>query len=185
MGDDGADVTGEEVFVAANAEEQRAAAARADDEAGMRGVDDGDAVGADNFFEGVADGFGEVAVGLFIMVADEVGEDFGVGLGGELVALGDEAVFEELMVFDDAVVDEGELAGLVEVRMGVGVGGRAMGGPAGVADANGAGDGLFAEEAGEFIDAAGFFAEFKLAVVQRADAGGIIAAVFEPAEALQ
>ncbi len=43
-------------------------------------------------------------------------------------------------VLDDAVVHDGDLAGLVEVRVGVEVVGRTVGGPAGVADA-GVGDG--------------------------------------------
>ena len=39
-----------------------------------------------------------------------MGDDLGVGLGGELHALGDQAVLEGVEVLDDAVVDERELA---------------------------------------------------------------------------
>ena len=45
-------------------------------------------------------------------------------------------------VLDDAVVDDGDLAGGVAVRVGVAVGGPAVGGPAGVAQAGGAGQRL-------------------------------------------
>ena len=69
------------------------------------------------------------------MLADEVGEDLGIGVGEEVVAGGEELGFEVGVVFDGAVVDEGEETGLVEVRVGVGVGGFAVGGPASVADA--------------------------------------------------
>ena len=41
-------------------------------------------------------------------------------------------------VVDDAVVDDGDLALGVQVRVGVHVGGGAVGGPAGVGDAGGA-----------------------------------------------
>ena len=48
VGDDGADVAGEEVFVFAHAEHERAAAARADDEVRDVAMNERDAVGADD-----------------------------------------------------------------------------------------------------------------------------------------
>ena len=80
-------------------------------------------------------------VGGFEFVLDEVGDDFGVGFGLEGVAAGDEGVLELEIVFDDAVVDDDEGSGAVAVGVGVFFGGAAVGGPAGVADAVGAGDG--------------------------------------------
>ena len=70
-----------------------------------------------------------------------MGDDLGVGFGDELVAFGDEGVFEGEVVFDDAVVDDDESAGAVAVGVGVFFGGAAMGGPAGVANAEGAVEG--------------------------------------------
>ena len=58
------------------------------------------------------------------------------------VALGDELLLEAVVIFDDAVVDDGDFAGLVEVRMGIFVRGRAVRGPARVADAEDAGGGF-------------------------------------------
>ena len=74
------------------------------------------------------------------------------------------------VVLDDAVVDQGELAGLVQVRMGIGVAGQAVRGPAGVADAQGAGDGFCLERLRQAGDAAHAFAHLERAAVQRADA---------------
>ena len=76
---------------------------------------------------------------------DEVGDDLGVGFGDELVALGGEFALEVEVVFDDAVVDDDDAAGAVAVGMGVLFGGAAVGGPAGVADAEGAVDGVGGE----------------------------------------
>ena len=67
-----------------------------------------------------------------------MGDDLGVGFGDELVAFGDEGAFEGEIVFDDAVVDDDEGAGAVAVGVGVLFGGAAVGGPPGVADAEGA-----------------------------------------------
>ena len=56
-------------------------------------------------------------------------------------------------VLDDPVVDHGDVTGRVRVGMGVEVGRRAMGGPAGVADAGGPGGGSsssIADQAAEF-----------------------------------
>jgi hypothetical protein len=41
---------------------------------------------------------------------------------------------EGAMVFDDAVMDEGDFASAIKVWMGVFLGGKAVGGPAGMAD---------------------------------------------------
>ena len=200
--DDGADVAGEEILVASDAEQQRAAAAGADDHVGMIGVNDGDAVGADHVFEGAAHGFGQCRAILcacgrpdrvsgchvlkfLVIIADEVGEDFGVGLRDEFVAFGEQAFFELLMVFDDAVVDERDFAGLIEVRMRVLVGRQAVGRPAGVADAGRALGGLLAQERGQIVDAAGLLAKLELAVVQNAKPGGIVTAIFETAQAFE
>ena len=46
-------------------------------------------------------------------MADEPGEDFGVGLGGELDALFEQFGLEGEVIFDDTVVDDGNRAGLV------------------------------------------------------------------------
>src|SRR5271155_4025891 len=53
--------------------------------------------------------------GLVELVFDEVGDDFGVGFGDELVTFGDESVLEGEVVFDDAVVDDDESAAAVAV----------------------------------------------------------------------
>ena len=69
------------------------------------------------------------------MLFDEVRDDFGIGLGGELVAFFDQLFLEAEIVFDDAVVHDDDFAGAIAMRMGIFFGGAAVRGPAGVADA--------------------------------------------------
>ena len=76
--------------------------------------------------------------GFFEFVLDEVGDDLGVGFGGEGVALGEELVLEDEVVFDDTVVHDNERAGAVAVWVGILFGGSPVGGPASVTDAVGA-----------------------------------------------
>ncbi len=193
VGDNRADVAGEKVFVAAHAEEQGTAPARADNLVGMVRMNDGDAVGADDVLERAAYGFrergpvvaGMLGVDLLVMVADEMGENFRVRLRHKLVSLGQQAFLQKLVVLDDAVVDEGDLAGLVEVRVGIGIGRRAVRRPAGMADADFAFGGLFGKDGGQIVDATGLLAELELLVINDAEAGGIVTAVFEPAQAFE
>ena len=120
-------------------------------------------------------------------VLDEVGDDLGVGFGLELVALGDEGLLELEIVFDDAVVHDDEGAGAVAVGVGVFFGGAAVGGPAGVADAVGAVEGRGLDGGFEVAELAGGAAEVEGVRVfggaADGDAGGVVAAVFEAAEA--
>ncbi len=139
---------------------------------------------------GLGGGFGAVLLGVEVeLVLDEVGDDLGVGLGDELVALGDERLLEGQIVFDDAVVDDDERAGAVAVRMGVLFRGAAVRGPAGVADAEGAVDRRALDDGLEVAQLAGSAAELQAAgAVARGisgdgDAGGVISAVFQAAQA--
>src|SRR5258706_14687174 len=68
------------------------------------------------------------------MIFDQVGDDFGIGFGGALVALFFEPPFEGKIIFYDAVVYDYDASAAIAVRVGVLFGGTAMGGPAGVAD---------------------------------------------------
>ena len=65
-----------------------------------------------------------------------MGEDLGVGK--KQTALGLESSAQRAVVLDDAVVDQRDVSGLVEMRVGIGLGGWSVGGPAGVGDAGAA-----------------------------------------------
>ena len=57
-------------------------------------------------------------------------EDFGVGLGRKFaVAVADQLILQRLVIFDDAIVDERQFAGRIEMRMGVLVGRLCRGWP--------------------------------------------------------
>jgi hypothetical protein len=53
------------------------------------------------------------AFGVLLHLFDEVGDDLGVGLGDELVALGGEFALQVEIVLDNAVVDDDDAAGAV------------------------------------------------------------------------
>ena len=136
---DGAYVAGEKIFAFADAQDQRAAAPRADDHVSNIFVYDGDAISAGDFLERVPDGFhqplagGAAARGIEVFT-DKVGQDLRIRLGFEMVPLGGELFLKRLVILDHAVVDQDKLAAFVKMRMRVLVGNPAVSGPAGMRD---------------------------------------------------
>jgi hypothetical protein len=76
--------------------------------------------------------------GLF----DQVRQHLGVGLGQEAMAHDLQLGAQLAIVLNDAVVHHRQAAGRIAVRMRIGLGRLAMGGPAGVPDAAPAGRGF-------------------------------------------
>ena len=122
----------DELLPVAAADDQRALLARADEQARLVRAHRHERVVAAKVGVGPAHGVDEVAV---VVVRDQVRDHLGVGLRGELGALGDQAALERDVVLDDPVDDDVDAVGVVEVRVGVLLGDATMGGPAGVADA--------------------------------------------------
>ncbi len=193
MGGDGVGVAGQKVLVLADSDDKRRTAASADHDVRVVGADDGDAISADDLAQRIGHGMGErvrraaIVLGLRfadagIVIADEVGEDFGIGGGAELVAF--EMFFEPFEILDDAIVDDGDFAALVEVGMAIVVGGRSVCGPAGMAEAENTFDGMGWKQLGEaFVDLAFFLPDVDFAVLEDSEPGTVIAAIFESTEA--
>ena len=112
---------------------------------------------------------------------DEMRDDLGVGLALELAAARDQLLAQRLEVLDDAVVDQRDSAG--RVRMGIVGGRRAVGRPAGVGDADrSAGAGRSPARATRLSSLPFGAAADQLAIVDGADAGAVVAAIFHPLE---
>jgi len=102
-----------------------------------------------------------------------------------VVAVLDQLLLERVIIFDHAIVDESDLAARIEMGMRIFVVHLAMRGPAGVADAIGARGRLLRHEFGEISDAPRTFARLDLVVADNGDTGGIVAAIFKPAEPIE
>ena len=167
--EDSGDVGGEEELAFADADDGGWTHAGGDELIGVVGGHDADGEGSGEAADGSSYSLFEWqrsgcrAVGLTAsaggcvgdFLLDEVGDDLGVGLGDELVALVGELFFEGEVVFDDAVVDDDEGAGAVAVGVGVLFGGATVGGPAGVADAEGAVEGIVGDDRFKVAELAG------------------------------
>ena len=123
--------------------------------------------------------------GLQEIFLHQVSDDFGVGLGGELVAFFDELALQGKVVFDDAVVHDHDASGAVAMRMGILFRGTAVRGPARVADAVGAVERLQADDLFQVAQLAFGAANLQtVAIAAHRDSGGIVAAIFQPPQAL-
>ncbi len=102
-----------------------------------------------------------------------------------MLAFPEQIFTQRLVVLDHAVVHEGELPALVEMRMRILVGRLAMRRPARVTDAVMPRRRLLRHELAEIRDTAGAFARLDPFAVDDRDAGGIVAAIFQPAQTVQ
>ena len=178
--DDGLGVGRDDGLAVSEADDEGGAEAGSDEEIGVIAEQHGDAVGAVHETEGGAHGGEGITL---VELADQVRQDLGVGLAAELHALGLELLPQGAHVLDDAVVDHGDPARRVEVRVGVGLGDATVGGPAGVGDADAA-LGCLVDGALQLGDAPHALARPDLALLQEGDTRGVIAAVLQPPEAL-
>src|SRR5690606_14063661 len=129
MGDDGGGIGSDDVLVLAHADHQRRTFAGYHEYVRFLFADDGDRVRAGDFTEGGLHGCFKIAL---VQLADEVGEDFRVGFGSEDVAFFDEVGLQGGVIFDDAVVDQGNamaVGGVVGMGVSIVIGGGAVGGP--------------------------------------------------------
>jgi hypothetical protein len=110
----------------------------------------------------------------------EVGDHLGVGVRAEFRARPFELLAQLTEILDDAVVDDGEALGGVGMR--VAFGRPAVGRPAGVPDADGAGQRLTREPGFEVAQLALGPPADELSALQRGHAGGVVAPVFEALE---
>ncbi len=164
----------------AKADRQRRAFARADQKIVLAGKQEGERKGAAQPRQRRLDRFDRRSAALHLF-GDQMRDDFGVGLGGEFRALGFQLAAQLGEILDDAVVHDRELFG--GVRMRVVLGRPAVGRPAGVADADGARRAARARAAASrFLQLAFGAPARQHAVLERGDARGIVAAIFEALE---
>ena len=184
--DEAGDVGAEEVFVLADADDQRGVPARCDDAVRVVRVDRQQSESAFEALRGQLHGAGEVAAGFLVVDVQQQGaSNLGVGLGEEAVALIDELRLQRRKVLDNAVVDYSQATVADNVRVGIGVGRAAVGGPAGVPDAQFRGrNGVVRDFGFQVCNFAGLLAALDDAVVGNRDTGGVVSAVFEAAQSL-
>ena len=109
-------------------------------------------------------------------------DDFGIGVGLELIAVRFERLTQLLVVLDDTVVHDGQpVAG--HVRMRIVFAGDTVRGPARMRDARAAAQRSIVQRVLQFGNLAHATAAVQLATIHGRDAGGVITAVLEAPKA--
>ena len=123
---------------------------------------------------------------IHVVLLDHVGDDFGIGFGGELMSFFGELPLQRNVILDDPVMHDDDSPRAIAMRVSIFFSGTAVGGPAGMADSIGSIERL---EADNFFEVAEFaFGAADLQAVTIAanrDTGGVITAIFEPPQTIQ
>ena len=125
------DITAKEHLAIAGAHDQRRITPGSDDLPGRIAVQRNQAERALECVTHRTKGFGKIAT-CGKRFFEQMRSHFGVGLRSEHMASGGEARSQRDMVFDDAVVNDREIAVAIEVRVCVLISRCAMGGPPGM-----------------------------------------------------
>ena len=133
MVENGRDIGSDKETCLPDPDHQRTVFSGADKDAGRIGRQDRDRVRPFDPTQSCLDGGQKISV---ISLFDQVRDYFSIGLGGELVAGDGERDAKLVEVLDYAVMDDRDLPGTVEVRVGVLFRRRAMRCPPGMSDAN-------------------------------------------------
>ena len=182
---DGRGIGGDVILALADTNHHGATLACGNQLVGVAFLDNGNGIGAHDMVQGDAHGLEEVDMLALLHVFDEVGEHLGVGRRQE----GEPAFLQFLaqtqVVLDDAVMDQGQVARLRAVRVGVHLVRLAVGGPAGVGDADmaahvfGSGKGL------QVGDLAFSFVNIQfVGLVEQRHTSAVVATIFEALQAL-
>ena len=121
-----------------------------------------------------------------VMLADQMGQHLSVGRGLERVAGLQQLPLERLEILDHTVMNHGDAPALIQVRMCVFVGGRAMRGPAGVADAQRSCQRVSLQKPRQaLLDLAFLLLNLQGTIVEDRHPGTVVTAIFEPPQAFE
>ena len=160
---------------------ERRAFARADHQVVLAGKQEGERESAAQLLERGGHRLGR-RLALFHLIGDEMGDDLGVGFAAEFRAVLAEPFAQFAEILDDAVMSDRDAVG--GVRMRVALGRFAVRRPAGVADADIAGERLLRQALFQRGELALGASAAERAVIQSGDTGGVVAPVFEAFERL-
>ena len=185
MADDRSDIGGDEALPLAEAQQKRRVLAHGNEPVRCVGGHDAQSVGTLHGVDHPPDGLHHVST-LFIVVVQKLHHHLGVGLGTKLIALVQELAFQLRKVLDNTVVHHRNVAAAAHMGMGIDVVGFAVGGPAGVTDAQAAGQVRpLVGQILQHLQAALGLLHPHPAFTAYGDTGGVIAAVFQPLQSVQ
>ena len=183
MADEGGNIGSKEILPGAHAQDQGAGAFDGDQLTGMLITDHAQGVGALQAGHGFHHSLLQVTS---IIQIQQMYNHFCVSFAVKNKTFFHQLRPEQGIVFNDAVMNHSKMAVIGHMGMGIGDGGGAVGGPAGMADAAEAGDvfAVIGDAIQIFQIAAALFGEY-FALMLHGDARRVIASVFQTLQAGQ
>ena len=175
-------IGGHEIFAVAQPDHHRRPGARGHDLIGILARDHAQREHAGQLAHRVAHRVLQIPVVIFL---DQMRDHLGVGLGDEGVAFGDQLALQRQIIFDDAVVHHHDVAVAIAMRMRVFLGGAAVRRPARVADAVEALHRIQLQHFFQVAQLAGGAPHRQAAVFEHRETSRIVAAVFQPLQAVK
>jgi hypothetical protein len=175
--EDGRDVARDDRLALSDADDERRVLPCRDDRLRVVEMHDREGIRALEVLDRSGDSRGQITGEVAL---DEVRDCLGVGLGAQDVPVGREVLAQLDVVLDDAVVHDRDLAGAVDVRVGVLLARLAVRRPPGVPNAHAASDRSGVERLLEVDQLSDTARDGELPGVDDGDARRVIAAVLEP-----
>ena len=135
MDQDRRNVGRDKEFAVAQTDDDRRAFANCDDRVRLINRNDGQRENAAKLGHGFSNCKLQRQVFFIDVMPDQMCDDLGIGLGVKLMTVGGETLLERQIIFDNAVVNDDDLARLVAVRMRVFLGRTPVRRPTRVPDA--------------------------------------------------
>ena len=176
IAEDGRDIRGDVVFALAETDDERIILLAANDLIRFKFAHEDQRIRTAQTAQDFADRAGEIPV---VHVGAQVGDDFRIRFRLEVIPFLEEFFLQFHVVFDDAVVDDGEITFFIRMGMGVDIRRTAMSCPTGMADADRADDRMSLYGFSQVDQTACLFADSNGAVMIDGDTGRIITAVFQ------
>ena len=177
--EDGREVACGKIFAFADGDEQWTLISCGDEFVGKIRAQRDDRIGTAHAAQCHADGACKIMRGV-VTVRNEVGDDFGIGFGYELVSVRSEFFAQVEKVFDDSVVYDCEFSKALWVC--IGLAGATVGCPACVADACSSAHGVVFESFDEVFEFSMGPAAVDVAFMTDRDSGRIVSTVGESAQ---
>jgi hypothetical protein len=121
---------------------------------------------------------------FLVVLADEMGENLGVGFRFELVAFGGKFVAEVVVVLNDPIVDDPDTAGLIEMGVRIFIGWKTVRGPTSVTYSDSSSDGIFLVQRSKALrNITLSLADSDFAILHDCDPGAVVAAILKATKA--
>jgi len=120
-----------------------------------------------------------------LLATEELGDKLGVGIGLQLDTHFEEFPAQAAIVFDDAIVNHRHLTAAVGLRVGVGLGGRTMGRPPRMTDADRAVQRFVIRLLLQVAELSGGTQDLDLIRPHDRDSGRVVAAILEAAKTIE